>query len=57
MHSAEEIVKILTEAEEALEAVIGRFDLSEGLSVRDEQAIKHGASVLYRIKEFRNALG
>jgi hypothetical protein len=33
---------------EALTAVVRCFDLSEGLSVRDEMAIKHAAAILAR---------
>lgn len=33
---------------EALQKVVSCFDIKDGLSVRDEQAIKHAASVIYK---------
>lgn len=33
---------------EALKKVVSCFDIKDGLSVRDEQAIKHAASVIHK---------
>lgn len=33
---------------EALQKVVSCFDIKDGLSVRDEQAIKHAASVIHK---------
>lgn len=38
--------QLIAELVEALDGVVRCFDLSNGLSVRDEQAIKHGAAGL-----------
>lgn len=48
------LTAINAELVEALEAALRCFDLSEGLSIRDEQAIKQCAASLARAKENSN---
>jgi len=47
--------ELIAELVAALERVVRCFDLSEGLSVNDEQAIKHATAILASAKAKQGA--